>query len=153
MFAARPVGSPAAGLTAITSGSLRTPLWVTALWKSICTSGGYGEGRREALFTLTTLANARPGGKQGLLLPETTAPELPAFSQDELLHLDLGFTGVTASGRDLLDGQRSHLRDLGCVPMTGLKHGASVWIAGTVVSRQKPPPSFPHQCFRYDQTK
>lgn len=62
-----------------------------------------------------------------------------ALTTDELLHLDLGITGVTASGRDLLDGQRAHLRDLGCVPMTGLKHGDSVWIAGSIVSRQKPP--------------
>ena len=107
--------------------------------EQLAQAGGYGAARREALFTLTTLANARPGGEQCLLLPETTAPALAALSADELLRLDLGLTGVTASGRDLLDGQRSHLRDLGCVPLTGLKHGNSAWIAGTIVSRQKPP--------------
>jgi transcriptional regulator with XRE-family HTH domain len=64
---------------------------------------------------------------------------LDALSPDELLHLDLGLTGVTASGRDLLDGQRSHLRDLGCVPLGNVRHGNSVWIAGSIVSRQKPP--------------
>lgn len=103
-------------------------------------AGAYGDqARREALFTLTTLANARPGGKHGLLAPASEAPELDALSPDELLHLDLGLTGVTASGRDLLDGQRSYLRDLGCVPLSGIRHGTSVWIAGSIVSRQKPP--------------
>ena len=103
-------------------------------------AGAYGDqARREALFTLTTLANARPGGKQGLLSPSSEAPKLDALSPDELLHLDLGLTGVSASGRDLLDGQRAHLRDLGCVPLGSIRHGASVWIAGSIVSRQKPP--------------
>lgn len=107
--------------------------------ETLAKAGGYGEDRRGALFTLTTLANARPGGKQGLLAPSTPAPELDALSPDELLHLDLGLTGVTASGRDLLDGHRAHLRDLGCVGLSTLRHGPSVWIAGSIVSRQKPP--------------
>jgi len=107
--------------------------------ENLAKASGYGEDRRGALFTLTTLANARPGGKQGLLAPASNAPELEALSPDELLHLDLGITGVTASGRDLLDGQRAHLRDLGCVGLSTLRHGASAWIAGSVVSRQKPP--------------
>ncbi|WP_407571448.1 OB-fold nucleic acid binding domain-containing protein [Deinococcus altitudinis] len=103
-------------------------------------AGAYGDrARRKALFTLTALANARPAGTQGLLAPATAAPELDALSADELLHLDLGLTSVTASGRDLLDGQRSHLRDLGCVPLGGIRHGSSVWIAGSIASRQKPP--------------
>ena len=107
--------------------------------EQLAKSGAYGEDRRAALYTLTILANARPSGKSGLLAPVTQTPALAALTADELLHLDLGITGVTASGRDLLDGQRAHLRDLGCVPMTGLKHGDSVWIAGSIVSRQKPP--------------
>ncbi|WP_407571778.1 DNA polymerase III subunit alpha [Deinococcus altitudinis] len=108
--------------------------------ESLAKAGAYGDqARREALFTLTKLANARPGGKQGLLAPTSEAPELDALSPDELLHLDLSLTGVTASGRDLLDGQRSHLRDLGCVPLGNVRHGGSVWIAGSIVSRQKPP--------------
>lgn len=107
--------------------------------EKLAKAGAYGEDRRAALYALTILANARPSGKSGLLVPTTQSPELMALTTDELLHLDLGITGVTASGRDLLDGQRAHLRDLGCVPMTGLKHGDSVWIAGSIVSRQKPP--------------
>ena len=108
--------------------------------ESLAKAGAYGDqARREALYTLTTLANARPGGTRGLLAPESRAPDLDALSPDELLQLDLAITGVTASGRDRLDGHRSHLRDLGCVPLGSLKHGLSVWIAGAVVSRQKPP--------------
>jgi len=107
--------------------------------EQLAKAGGYGEARREALFTLTTLANTRPSGQSGLLAPTTETPVLAVLSADDLLYLDLGLTGVTASGRDLLDGQRSRLRDLGCVPLTGLKHGVPVWIAGTIVSRQKPP--------------
>ena len=107
--------------------------------EQLARAGGYGEERRAALYTLTTLANARPAGRGGLLAPQTAAPELLPLSPDELLHLDLSTTGVTASGRDLLDGQRAQLRDVGCVPLAGLKHGESVWVAGSVVSRQKPP--------------
>jgi len=107
--------------------------------ESLAKAGGYGEDRRGALFTLTTLANARPGGRQGLLAPVAAVPELDVLSPDELLHLDLGLTGVTASSRDLLDGHRAHLRDLGCVGLSTLRHGSSAWIAGSIVSRQKPP--------------
>ena len=107
--------------------------------EQLAKAGAYGEDRRAALYTLTTLSHARPPGKSGLLAPASQTPALAALSADEMLHLDLGLTGLTASGRDLLDGQRAHLRDLGCVPMTGLKHGDPVWIAGSIVSRQKPP--------------
>jgi len=107
--------------------------------EQLAKAGAYGEDRRGALFTLTTLANARPPGQSGMLAPTTPAPTLPELSADELLHLDLGLTGVTASGRDVLDGHRAHLRDLGCVPLGGLKHGQNAWTAGVIVSRQKPP--------------
>jgi error-prone DNA polymerase len=107
--------------------------------EQLAKAGAYGEDRRGALFTLTTLAHARPAGGRGLLAVDAQVPTLPALSQDELLRLDLSLTGVTASGRDLLDGHRGHLRDLGCVPMSGLKHGQNAWIAGVIVSRQKPP--------------
>lgn len=108
--------------------------------EGLAKAGGYGDAsRHKALYLLGTLSNARPPGQAGLLGPETPAPALPGLSPDELLHLDLGTTGVTASGRDVLDGQRPQLRDMGCAPLGNLKHGTSVWIAGSVVARQRPP--------------
>ena len=107
--------------------------------EQLAKAGAYGEGRREALYTLSTLAHARPAGREGLLSPQSRTPDLLPLSPDERLHLDLQTTGVTASGRDLLDGRRAELRALGCVPLANLRHGESVWIAGSIVSRQKPP--------------
>ena len=116
----------------------RLPL-TTTQHEQLAKAGGYGEDRRAALYTLSTLAHARPAGREGLLSPQSRAPELLPLTADEQLHLDLQTTGVTTSGRDLLDGQRAELRALGCVPLANLKHGESVWIAGSIVNRQKPP--------------
>lgn len=68
----------------------------------------------------------------------STSPR-PLPGRTAVSRSQLSTTGVTASGRDLLDGQRAGLRDLGCVPLRSLKHGSSVWIAGSIVARQKPP--------------
>lgn len=76
------------------------------------------------------------GGKQGLLAPVAFVPELDVLSPDELLRLNLGLTGVTASGRDLLNGHRAHLR---CVGLNTLRHDSSAWIAGSTVSWHEPP--------------
>ena len=98
-----------------------------------------GLDRRSALFELETLRQARPVGRAGLLGPETQAPSFPPLSPDELLHLDLATTGLSPSGRHPLDAHRSRLRDLGCVALGSLRHGQSVWTAGLVVARQRPP--------------
>ena len=58
---------------------------------------------------------------------------------DERLHLDLNTTGLSASGRHPLDAHRARLRDVGCVPLGNLRQGQSVWTAGLVVARQRPP--------------
>lgn len=95
--------------------------------------------RRTALFELETLRQTRPAGRAGFLGPEKTAPSFPLLSPDELLHLDLAITGLSPSGRHPLDAHRSRLRDLGCVALGSLRHGQSVWTAGLVVARQRPP--------------
>jgi hypothetical protein len=100
------------------------------LWPAHTIAGVYGnQARREVLFTLTTLSTARPGDRQWVLAPASLALELCSLSPDEFLHLEL--TGVTASGRDLLDGYCSHLRDLGCTSLRVASFGLlAVLLAG-----------------------
>ena len=97
------------------------------------------KNRREAYYVLKTLANARQPGTRALLAPTTPTPDLPELTPDDLLRLDLQTKGISDIGRHLLDAHRARLRDLGCVPLAGLKHGATVWVAGVIVARQKPP--------------
>lgn len=97
------------------------------------------KNRREAYFVLHTVANARPSGKRGLLTPATTPPELPELAADEVLALDSATKGLSETGRHPLDAHRSRLRDLGCTPLAGLKHGQQAWAAGVIVAKQRPP--------------
>ncbi|MBB5365847.1 hypothetical protein [Deinococcus humi] len=97
------------------------------------------KNRREVYYVLHTVANARKPGTRGLLLPQTEPPQLSALSPDELLVLDLESRGISETGRHPLDAHRARLRDLGCVPLSGLRHGQEAWTAGLVVTRQRPP--------------
>ncbi|CAM3197353.1 DNA polymerase III subunit alpha [Deinococcus saxicola] len=97
------------------------------------------KNRREAYYVLHTIANARKPGTRGLLSPQAEPPELSVLSPDELLFLDLDTKGISESGRHPLDAHRARLRDLGCVPLAGLRHGQGAWTAGLVVTRQRPP--------------
>ncbi|MFC6663013.1 OB-fold nucleic acid binding domain-containing protein [Deinococcus multiflagellatus] len=97
------------------------------------------KNRREAYYVLTTVAHARPPGTRALLAPDIQAPDLPQLDLDEQAALDLALTGTTATGRHPLDAHRARLRDLGCAALASLKHGATVWAAGVVVARQRPP--------------
>ncbi|WP_221091171.1 DNA polymerase III subunit alpha [Deinococcus aquaedulcis] len=97
------------------------------------------KNRREAYYVLTTVAHARPPGTRALLAPDAQAPDLPQLDLDEQAALDLALTGTTATGRHPLDAHRARLRDLGCAALATLKHGATVWAAGVVVARQRPP--------------
>ncbi|MBB6018569.1 DNA polymerase III subunit alpha [Deinococcus radiopugnans] len=97
------------------------------------------QNRREASYVLHTIANARKPGTLGLLSPQTEPPELPVLSPNQQLSLDLETKGLSESGRHPLDAHRARLRDLGCVPLSGLRHGQGVWTAGLIVIRQRPP--------------
>lgn len=97
------------------------------------------KNRREAYYVLHTLAHARLAGTRGLLGPTTTTPELSELAADEVLALDLETMGLSSSGRHPLAAHRSRLRDLGCVPLAGLKHGQQTWAAGMIVAKQRPP--------------
>lgn len=39
----------------------------------------------------------------------------------------------------MLDAHCGRLHELGYAPLAGLKHGETVWAAGLVIARQKPP--------------
>ncbi|MDP9765420.1 DNA polymerase III subunit alpha [Deinococcus enclensis] len=97
------------------------------------------KNRREAYYVLHTVANARKPGTRGLLQVPTTLPELTEMSEPEQLHLDLETKGLSESGVNLLDAHRARLRDLGCHALAGLRHGETVWAAGVIVARQRPP--------------
>ncbi|GGL93644.1 error-prone DNA polymerase [Deinococcus aerolatus] len=97
------------------------------------------KNRREAYYVLHTIANARKPGTRGLLGPNARPPELSTLAPDELLFLDLDTKGISESGRHPLDAHRARLRDLGCVPLAGLRHGREAWTAGLVVTKQRPP--------------
>ncbi|WP_240741837.1 DNA polymerase III subunit alpha [Deinococcus sp. KSM4-11] len=97
------------------------------------------KNRREAFYVLHTIANARPPGTRALLAPTTPLPDLPELQPDETVRLDLQTKGLSETGRHLLDAHRARLRDLGCMALAGLKHGAEVWTAGVIVAKQRPP--------------
>ncbi|GGR17981.1 error-prone DNA polymerase [Deinococcus ruber] len=100
---------------------------------------GLGVQRRGAFYTLTVLANARPPGQRALLTPTGESPFLPELSEDELLSLDLCTKGYSEAGRHPLDAHRARLRDLGCIPLSQLRHGQQLWTAGLVIAWQRPP--------------
>lgn len=97
------------------------------------------KNRREAYYVLHTVANARKPGTRGLLQVTTESPELSDMTPDEVLTLDLQTKSISESGRHPLDAHRARLRDLGCQPLGGLKHGETVWAAGLIVAKQRPP--------------
>lgn len=97
------------------------------------------KNRREAFYVLHTVANARKPGTRVLLPLSPESPELPDLSDDDTLLLDLQTKGLSETGRHPLDAHRTRLRDLGCRPLAGLKHGATTWAAGLIVARQRPP--------------
>jgi error-prone DNA polymerase len=97
------------------------------------------QNRREAYYVLHTVAHARKPGTRGLLSPESLAPDLPDLSADEAMLLDLQTKGVSETGRHPLDAHRARLRDVGCVPLSALRHGQMIWTAGLIVARQRPP--------------
>lgn len=102
---------------------------------------GVGErpSRRKAFYSLQTLAHARKAGTHALLSIQTQAPDLADLSPGELLTLDFTTTGISGSGQLPLDAHRARLRDIGCVPLSTLRHGQQVWTAGQIVARQRPP--------------
>lgn len=97
------------------------------------------KNRREAYYVLKTVTNARKPGTRGLLSVQTKSPELSDMTPDELMHLDLHTKGLSETGRHPLDAHRARLRELGCVPLAGLKHGQTTWAAGVIVAKQRPP--------------
>ncbi len=97
------------------------------------------EGRREALYTLTVLRNSVRGGSQALFAPTPTVPTLPQLSDAEVLKLNLEFKGLSEDGRHPMDLFRSLARELGCVPLKGLKDGQTVRTAGLIIEKQRPP--------------
>ncbi len=97
------------------------------------------KNRREAYYVLHTVANARKPGTRGLLHVSPDLPKLTEMSEPEQLHLDLETKGLSESGAHLLDAHRARLRDLGCQALAGLRHGETVWAAGVIVARQRPP--------------
>ena len=112
------------------------------LLETLVRAGAFGSlyaSRREAFYQLSVLARARPAGTPGLLRPEVLSPELGALSLDQTLVLDLQTKRLSESGRHPLDAHRARLRDLGTVPLGRLTHGQSVWTAGLIVERQRPP--------------
>ena len=112
------------------------------VWDTLVLAGAFDSlnvDRRTAAYQLQVMQHARPAGRAGLLAPSNAPPELPELSPDELLHLDLATTGLSASGRHPLDALRARLRDVGCISLGNLRHGQSVWTAGLVVARQRPP--------------
>ena len=97
------------------------------------------KNRREAYYVLHTVANARKPGTRTLLPLTPESPELSDMTPDGVLTLDLQTKGISESGRHPLDAHRARLRDLGCQPLGGLKHGETVWAAGLIVAKQRPP--------------
>ncbi|GGS03933.1 DNA polymerase III subunit alpha [Deinococcus sedimenti] len=95
--------------------------------------------RREAYFVLQTVAHARAAGTRALLAPQVIPPEMPELPLDVQAALDTDLTGTTPTGRHPLDAHRARLRDLGCETLASLRHGATVWAAGVITARQRPP--------------
>lgn len=97
------------------------------------------KNRREAYYVLHTVAHARQSGTRALLPLTPQTPELSGMPPHEWLTLDLQTKGLSESGRAPLDAHRTRLRELGCVPLSTLRHGETRWTAGVIVSRQRPP--------------
>lgn len=94
--------------------------------------------RRDALYRLSVLANALPGGQGALFTPTRNAPEFPPLNLSEQLAWDFETKGLSEGGLHPLDPHRAELRDLGCVPLPNVREG-SVLTAGLIIARQKPP--------------
>jgi error-prone DNA polymerase len=97
-----------------------------------------GLDRRTALFERGTLRQARPAGEQASLdRRRRSRASLPSALTNCSTWLWRPL--LSPSGRHPLDAHRARLRDLGCVALGSLKHEQSIWTAGLVVARQRPP--------------
>jgi error-prone DNA polymerase len=101
--------------------------------------GGFGHGRREALWVAGAVAQTSPDRLDGIVTG-TSAPPLPGLSPRDEARADLWATGISPDGHPTRF-VRSRLDDLGVVPAAGLAdwpHGARVTVGGVVTHRQRP---------------
>lgn len=98
--------------------------------------------RRDALFRVGALANTHVSGGFELFTAAPATPPLAPLGVEGQFTWDHESMSFSPLEIHALDFMRSQLRELGCVPLAGLRrrpHRTTVRTAGLVVSRQKPP--------------
>jgi error-prone DNA polymerase len=101
--------------------------------------GGFGTGRRQALWAAGAAAATRPGHLPGLA-PGLDAPALPGMTRFEITAADLWATGVSPDSHPL-QHLRAFLDRRGALTVAGLAgagDGTRVWVGGAVTHRQRP---------------
>lgn len=123
---------------------LRDALWRLGLGREALTHlaavgafAPFGLGRRAAIWAVGTIADL-----PDLLAGEPLAiPDLPPFTSEEEIRLDLAYLGTAPGGRHLVGCYREQLarwRVTRASDLDGVAHGAPVRVAGAVTVRQQP---------------
>jgi error-prone DNA polymerase len=111
--------------------------------EAMATAGAFGEcfglDRREALWTVGSTAQSRPGRLAGIVTG-ADAPRLPGMSSVEEAVADLWATGVSPDGHPTIF-LRDRLAEMGVLTASALwdpEPGSIVRVAGVVTHRQRP---------------
>ncbi len=101
----------------------------------------FGEPRRALLWRARDAHRGSPSfARRALALPTTTAPSLPALSEQERTALDYRITGIP-TGPQIMRYYREDLARRGVLraaDLAGRRHGEFVTIAGAVIVKQHP---------------
>jgi error-prone DNA polymerase len=120
----------------------RVPALTLTNLEALATAGAFGcfgLERREALWAVGAVHQARPGRLSGIVTG-AVAPTLPGMSDQEEAVADLWATGVAPDGHPTRFARRA-LDRMGAVPAAGLRrrdHGTKVVVGGVVTHRQRP---------------
>ncbi|MDQ3543937.1 MAG: OB-fold nucleic acid binding domain-containing protein, partial [Actinomycetota bacterium] len=120
----------------------RVPALTLAQLESMATAGVFscfGLDRRQALWTVGSVAQSRPGRLAGVVTG-ANAPQLPGMNPAEEAVADLWSTGIIPAGHPT-QFLREQLTKQGVITSTGLQQvapGTRVKVAGVVTHRQRP---------------
>jgi len=120
----------------------RVPALDLANLEALATAGAFGclgHSRREALWAVGAVSQARPGRLEGIVVG-AEAPQLPGMDEREESVADLWATGVAPEGHPTRF-VRHHLDQLGAVRaahLLGCEHGRTILVGGVVTHRQRP---------------
>ncbi len=120
----------------------RTEAPVAAV-ETLATAGAFEEcfglGRRQALWAVGAMRDARPGKLPGMV-QGAEAPSLPGMDDTETVAADLWATGISTGKHpvELVRGQLTEVGVLSVAEAREVEHGALVDVGGSVTHRQRP---------------